>query len=326
MAEIDAGFDLGEFTSSSRLLCAITTRAGRVLWANDRLGRAFGPDAGAATDRPLVELLDPYDRSIAVRELTRLDAAGDEMTFVARLHPVAGGFQASWSCRMGDDGLVYVLGVDVTDTRTVGHVSTADDIVMLDHLTGTANRRTFEEALARQLDRCRREAVPLTVALIDLDDFKRYNDTFGHLAGDAYLVSVAQTLLRRTARTGELAGRFGGDELLALWPGMDATTAQANATDLLNAVRVLDLRDEGQPTKISVSIGGITMVPTADTTGASLLDAADRAMYVAKRRGGDGISWVTDLGSDDGGLVELDEVAGGVVEERLAPGADQPGV
>ena len=83
-----------------------------MLWANDTLGRAFGPESSAVVNRPFVELLDPYDRPPAVRELTRLDAVGDEVAFEARLHPVAGGFRATWSWRVGRDGLLYILGIE----------------------------------------------------------------------------------------------------------------------------------------------------------------------------------------------------------------------
>ena len=299
MTKIAAGFDLGEFTESSHLLCAITTRGGRVLWANDTIGRAFGPEAGAVVNRPLVELLDPYDRSSATRELTRLDTAGDEIGFVARLHPIAGGFRAAWSCHMGNDGLLYLVGAEAPEPSPPGRAHTAPaselhDLFRRDHLTRTANRRTFEDALEAQLDRCRRDGLPLTVALVDLDRFKHYNDTFGHLAGDQCLVTVARAILQRTSRDGELVGRFGGDEFLVLWPGVDLATAMRNAESLRQAVEVLDLRLAGNPVEITVSIGGITLVPTAATTATTLVDAADRAMYAVKRTGGNDIQWVTD--------------------------------
>jgi diguanylate cyclase (GGDEF)-like protein len=299
LPEIEAGFDLGEFAASSRLLCAITTRAGRVLWANDTLGRAFGPESGAVVNRPFVELLDPYDRPTAVRELTRLDSVGDEVAFDAQLHPVAGGFRASWSWRVGRDGLLYAVGVEGEQVvggpaAVAGDPTVLQDLVALDHLTGTASRRAFDAALDRQLERCRREGLPISVALVDLDRFKHYNDTYGHLAGDQCLVTVARALQRRASREGEIVGRFGGDEFLVLWPGIDLGTATRNAERLREAVRVLDLRLADQPVQISVSVGGITVVPAADTTAGSLVHAADRAMYEVKRRGGDDTHWVTE--------------------------------
>jgi diguanylate cyclase (GGDEF)-like protein len=296
--DIDAGFDLGEFTSSSRLLCAITTRSGRVLWANDALGRAFGPEAGAVVNRPFVELLDPYDRPAAVTGLTRLDAIGDEIAFEARLHPVAGDHRAAWSWRVGRDGLLYVLGTDAATQPappvTENEPADLHELVSVDHLTGTASRRAFEQALGRQLDRCRREGLPLSVAIVDLDRFKHYNDTYGHLAGDQCLVTVARALQHRASREGELVGRFGGDEFLVLWPGIDLTTAVRNAERLRETVRVLDLRLEGEPVEVSVSVGGITVVPGDGTSSSSLVHAADRAMYEVKARGGDDTEWVTE--------------------------------
>jgi diguanylate cyclase (GGDEF)-like protein len=301
VSEIETGFDLGEFASSSRLLCAITTRAGRVLWANDTLGRAFAPDAGAVVNRAFVELIDPYDRAKAIRELTRLDDVGDEVGFTARLHPVAGGFSATWSWRVGQDGLLYVLGIEseippdpLPDDDGGPDANELRELVSRDHLTGTANRRTFEDVLDTQLDRCRRDGLPLSVALVDLDRFKTYNDTFGHLAGDECLVTVARAIQQRASRTGELVGRFGGDEFLVLWPSIDVATAQRNPNRIRDAVRVLDLRIADKPMHVSVSIGGITIVPTADITAMALVHAADRAMYAVKRAGGDDTRWVTD--------------------------------
>ena len=298
MPDIGGSFDLGEFASSSRLLCAITTRGGRVLWANDTLGRAFGPESNAVVNRPFVELLDPYDRPPAVRELTRLEAVGDEVAFTARLHPVAGGFQATWSWRVGRDGLLYLVGVeaeaDAGPPPPAPDASAALDVLALDHLTGTATRRAFEESLAGQLDRCRREGLPLSLAIVDLDRFKHYNDTYGHLAGDQCLVTVARALQRRASREGELVGRFGGDEFLVLWPALDVPGAQRNAERVRDTVRVLDLRLSDEPVQVSVSIGGVTVVPTDSTSPASLVHAADRAMYDVKRRGGDDTEWVTE--------------------------------
>jgi diguanylate cyclase (GGDEF)-like protein len=298
VSEIEVGFDLGEFTSSSRLLCAITTRGGRVLWANDSLGRAFGPEAGAVVNRPLVELFDPYDRSRAVRQMTRLDQAGDEVAFEARLHPVAGGFRAEWSVRVGRDGLLYFVGVEAEAEE--GHRAAGpsggsglQDLGALDDLTGATNRRAFDQAMATQLDRCRREGLPLSVALVDLDGFKGYNDTFGHLAGDDVLVGVARALQERAGRAGELVGRFGGDEFVVLWPGVDAAAARRLADAAREAVRVLDLRRSDEPMTMSVSVGGITRVPSVDTTAVELVDAADQAMYRAKRAGGDATEWIT---------------------------------
>jgi diguanylate cyclase (GGDEF)-like protein len=269
-----------------------------LLWANAALGRAFGTESGTIVNRPFVELLDPYDRRDAVRGLTRLDAIGDEAAFQARLHPRAGGLHAAWSWRVGSDGLLYIVGTeaDADPLPPAGDTDPIDlrEAISLDHLTRAASRRAFDAALAQQLERCRRDRLPLSVAIVDLDQFKHYNDTYGHLAGDQCLVTVARALRRRASREGELVGRFGGDEFLVLWPGVDLTTAVRNAARLREAVRVLDLRLDNQPVRVSVSVGGITVVPTASTSAPSLVHAADRAMYEVKARGGDDTEWVTE--------------------------------
>ena len=205
-----------------------------MLWANDALGRAFGPESGAVVNRPFVELLDPYDRRHAVRGLTRLDAVGDEVAFEARLHPVAGGFPATWSWRVGRDGLLYILGTEAEPDplpppeRHRPDRSPRASSPRPPHRAPPAAEPSTPRS-ARQLERCRRDGLPLSVAIVDLDRFKHYNDTYGHLAGDQCLVTVARALQRRASREGELVGRFGGDEFLILWPGIDLTTAIRNA-------------------------------------------------------------------------------------------------
>ena len=132
---------------------------------------------------------------------------------------------------------MYLIGVEAEPATREAGVRAAGttvpdelrDLVTLDHLTGTANRRTFEDALREQLDRCRREGLPLSVGPRRPRRFKHYNDTFGHLAGDQCLITVAQALRQRASRQGELVGRFGGDEFLVLWPGIDLATATRNA-------------------------------------------------------------------------------------------------
>ena len=239
----------------------------------------------------------------------------------------------------GRDGLVYVLGIEseAEATHPPDDSSGPDtlelrELVARDHLTGTANRRTFEDALDAQLERCRREGLSLSVALVDLDRFKQYNDTFGHLAGDHCLVTVARahpaaSITNRRARRAASEATSSS----CMWPGIDVATAQRNANRIRDSVRVLDLRIADKPMHVSVSIGGITIVPSAETTATALVHAADRAMYAVKRTGGDDTRWVTDPAQVHEGettralgrLVQLDPVAGGIGEERLPSRPDR---
>jgi diguanylate cyclase (GGDEF)-like protein len=141
-----------------------------------------------------------------------------------------------------------------------------------DPLTGAANRRSWDEAMDRELARARRTGDPLTVALIDMDHFKAYNDTQGHAAGDGLLRDIV-TAIRAELRTGDVIARWGGEEFALALPGCDLQQAQTIASRLLRVV------PSGQTASI-----GLTQARTQDTPRA-LIERADRALYIAKDGG-----------------------------------------
>jgi diguanylate cyclase (GGDEF)-like protein len=141
-----------------------------------------------------------------------------------------------------------------------------------DPLTGAANRRSWDEEMDRELARARRTGDPLTVALIDIDHFKDYNDTHGHDAGDVLLRDLV-TAIRAELRTGDVIARWGGEEFTLALPGCDLQQAQTIASRLLRVV----------PSGQTVSIG-LTQARTQDTPRA-LIERADRALYAAKDGG-----------------------------------------
>ena len=141
-----------------------------------------------------------------------------------------------------------------------------------DPLTGAANRRSWDEEMDRELARARRTGDPLTVALIDMDHFKTYNDTQGHAAGDVLLRDIV-TAIRAELRTGDVIARWGGEEFALALPGCDLQQAQTIASRLLRVV------PSGQTASI-----GLTQAQTQDTPRA-LIERADRALYTAKDGG-----------------------------------------
>jgi diguanylate cyclase (GGDEF)-like protein len=141
-----------------------------------------------------------------------------------------------------------------------------------DPLTGAANRRSWDEEMDRELARARRTGDPLTVAIIDMDHFKAYNDTHGHVAGDALLREFV-TAVRAELRAGDLIARWGGEEFTLALPCCDVQRAQTIASRLLNVV------PDGQ----TVSIG-LAQAWTQDTPR-TLVEQADRALYTAKSDG-----------------------------------------
>jgi diguanylate cyclase (GGDEF)-like protein len=156
---------------------------------------------------------------------------------------------------------------------------------LTDALTGLANRRRLEEVLAGEWDRGHRSATPVALAMIDVDDFKRYNDRYGHVAGDRCLQRLAALLERYTGDV-DLAARYGGEEFAIVMPGIDLDTALDRAEQLRQAV--VELK-EPHPVDhelvVTVSIGVAAMTPTADHGAEHLAELADIELYRAKRGG-----------------------------------------
>lgn len=147
-----------------------------------------------------------------------------------------------------------------------------------DGLTGLANRRAFDEALAAELARLGRTGGALGLALIDVDHFKRFNDTHGHQAGDAALVAVAGAL-RASSRAGDHPCRFGGEEFALLLPGADGEAARVAA----ERVRVAVARAAARGGPVTVSVG--VAIADATTVPEELIAAADERLYAAKAGG-----------------------------------------
>ncbi|SFK29193.1 CHASE2 domain-containing protein [Lysobacter sp. cf310] len=172
----------------------------------------------------------------------------------------------------------------------IGHLRHWRRQAHLDTLTRLANRRRFDHVLERELASARRTRAPLTLALIDVDHFKAYNDAEGHRAGDKVLRQVAHIIAAHARRPRDLAARFGGDEFAIVLPDTAADGAALVAEALLADMRALNLRhgDALGGAKVSISIGLHTCVPGNHTRERTLFDAADAALYRAKENGRDG--------------------------------------
>lgn len=161
-------------------------------------------------------------------------------------------------------------------------------LATMDALTGVANRRSFDAALANEWRRCSRDRVPLGLLLVDVDHFKRFNDRLGHPAGDACLRAVAQALAAALQRPGDLAARYGGEEFALLLPGTSADGLRHVAERVLNGIAALGIPhpDSDCSACVSVSIGGECVLPgEAGRLPEQLIAAADRALYAAKAEG-----------------------------------------
>lgn len=157
----------------------------------------------------------------------------------------------------------------------------------IDELTGLLNRRGLESRLAQEVAAARREQSPLTVLLVDVDHFKIYNDTLGHMHGDVCLREVAQTLRDSCHRPRDCATRYGGEEFALILPGTPRSGAMMFARVLQTLLAQRELVHPGSPVSPHVTLsGGITTcVPDDRTNAADLLMRADEALYTAKELG-----------------------------------------
>ena len=157
-------------------------------------------------------------------------------------------------------------------------------LVAVDALTGIANRRQFDRSLDRELRRARRDGQPLSLIFLDLDEFKRYNDTYGHARGDDVLRRVAHTLNETFRRGGDFVARYGGEEFAVVLPGVDARRAALYAERLRRRIWRLAIPNGAATTTDRVTIsGGVATVPASMVASPDeLLAAADKALYRAK--------------------------------------------
>ena len=155
-----------------------------------------------------------------------------------------------------------------------------------DELTGLANRRCLNDALASEWIRARRSDQSLALVMIDIDQFKRYNDHYGHQAGDECLKRVAQAIHSSVGRAGDLAARYGGEEFLLILPDTDAAAAERLAETVRKSVEALDLPHLHAPSgRVTISIGVAALGSGFHESVDSLLGAADEALYRAKHGG-----------------------------------------
>jgi len=161
------------------------------------------------------------------------------------------------------------------------------DLSATDGLTGLANRRRFDEVLQSEWQRAKRQGLPLAVAMIDVDEFKAYNDHFGHQAGDDVLRRIATILQENIQRSSDFTARYGGEEFVIILPRMHRGEATALVETIRRAVQAEGLKhtDQSLSGVVTISIGITARIPQPGFDAEGLLREADAALYAAKRHG-----------------------------------------
>ncbi|MFC2161978.1 GGDEF domain-containing protein [Acidobacteriota bacterium] len=155
-----------------------------------------------------------------------------------------------------------------------------------DGLTGLYNHAYIKERLKQERDHCQRHGHPLSLLMVDIDDFKSFNDSFGHIAGDRVLKSLS-TLMLEIVRPSDIIGRYGGEEFLIILPKTNSEQALAVAERIRENIEIYDFEVHPSKNKISqltVSIG-LCVFPDNDQTPEDLIAIADESLYIAKREG-----------------------------------------
>lgn len=164
-----------------------------------------------------------------------------------------------------------------------------EKLARVDGLTQVANRRVFDESLLREWASHARRNASLSLILCDLDYFKQYNDTYGHLRGDEALQLIASAISSSLHRTVDLLARYGGEEFVVLLPDTDEEGARLVAEQIVLTVRALHIPHEGSPTgtELSISCGATTLQPNESARPSQLITQSDDALYKAKDAGRD---------------------------------------
>jgi diguanylate cyclase (GGDEF)-like protein/PAS domain S-box-containing protein len=260
---------------------------------NPAFERVLGYTEAELLATPFVEFVHPDDREKTTEETAALVGGGGTHQFRNRYLDKQGNVHwLEWATvAIAHERRIYAVARDVTDRKAI-----EEDLEQLsrkDALTGLLNRRSFDEALKRELAYSRRYGQAGALLMVDVDHLKRINDKLGHVAGDHALRKVAGVLnanLRETdvvaLEHDSVAARLGGDEFAVLLPGTDAAGAKAVAERLVSSIASVGLRVDGQPVHLGISVGTALYDERDHESAGELLDRADRAMYVAKARGG----------------------------------------
>lgn len=190
------------------------------------------------------------------------------------------------------EGYLLIVRVNVTELVRQGRQLEAANrklaqLSSTDALTGLANRRSFDELLLTEWQRATRTGTDLCLLMVDIDHFKKYNDHYGHMAGDVCLRRVGAVLSQCVRRAGEIVARYGGEEFVLLLPATSAQQAQETAEKCLRLMQQEGIAHADSPTAphVTLSIGLACLHKGMAYDASDLLNAADTAMYRAKTQG-----------------------------------------
>lgn len=269
----------------------------RILYASPACQRVLGWSPEQITGTPALAGVNPEDLphvQETVRDLKLGEIEETKLIYRTRHHD-GGEIWLETALRATRDNVtgrisgVVAISRDMTEHKDLeARLST---LASQDGLTGIANRRHFDERLQTEWRRAAGDETPLSLLMVDVDNFKKFNDQYGHQAGDACLKAVAQAIAAEARRPGDLAARYGGEEFVLLLPNTDEIGCASVAARLSESLAALNIPHALNPPskRVTISAGGATGWPGAESANnhPSLIAAADRALYAAKHAGRD---------------------------------------
>lgn len=292
----------------SRLsLLVILDRRGYCLRISSAWSELMGWPPSALIGKPLMKIyVHPDDRHIAAQVQRQLDISGQVKNMPCRFRDIHGVYHDITGQIDVVGGLTYIDARDVTKERHDHHAlqelnrqlqdsnsqlkekeTMLLQLAQSDGLTTLANRRRFDEEFKREWLSCARIQMPITLALIDVDHFKQFNDHYGHMAGDHCLQVIAKTMRAAIGRPHDLLARYGGEEFVVLLPNTPERGAIKVLERLRQSVADIAMEHAHSPTApyVTVSIGVTTIFPSIETSSEEALHEADQALYKAKTQG-----------------------------------------
>jgi diguanylate cyclase (GGDEF)-like protein/PAS domain S-box-containing protein len=198
----------------------------------------------------------------------------------------------------------YLFVFDITERRQLEQSLQAanaglEQLATVDGLTQVANRRKLDNYLDQEWRRSARNQQPLSLIMFDVDSFKRYNDYYGHQAGDTCLIKIAQSVQATVQRVTDLVARYGGEEFVIVLSNTSLSGAIVIAEQVKQAIKALAIPHAYSDVSaiISISLGIASLIPTTTESPKQLIASADRALYTAKQKGRDCYAVDTDQGS-----------------------------
>lgn len=243
----------------------------------------------------LMPVLDGYE---TIKRLKNDDAMRNiPVIFISGLDSILD--ESKGLCLGALDYITKPFHPDIVQARVRNHLSTVrvcqllEKMALLDGLTEIPNRRSYDLNVEKEWCRCMRTGKDISLIMIDIDYFKRYNDHYGHGAGDHVLQGVAQALQMVLQRPGDIVYRYGGEEFVVLLPETDAAGGQRIAQKMRKAIYQLSIDHSISEASdvITISLGGRTEKPNGENSPESLLKAADVMLYRAKDGGKNQVCW-----------------------------------